>query len=488
MTDKDIFDLMQESGGMLEALQKLRPGAWALLHGWRMNAGLAPLAGLIHTIIGDTGAYIRYGRHNPQAIFNIDKLIDTAREFDRRGYTTLQDFVEWVKNISRSEQREAAADMNLPGFQGSVSILTVHKAKGLEYPIVFLPGLNQAARSVTIGPNALVSETGSARRVAIKGTENPLYEDMWKGEDGEQEELRREHQRLLYVAMTRSRDHLIMIGTRPNGKTALRQNAWLDYLDKTLLPPMETGGETGTLLVEYSYPEWRPRSIAMAPQAGQYSAAAGQKRIEVNAQTILGNIAPFPRSAALEWKKATDFIEQDREAGLDSIPLQAGPRIVSPLTRGSVLHRCLEEYSQKGSYDVARIIPEYPDIMAFEKEAIHRFIDDAEAVLSAVLANNDLTWIFGQQPHTYSELPFLYKRGNSLISGIIDRVVIKNGKGFVVDYKAILIENEESLGSWIAHYRPQIQVYCEAVKEIFKLESVEGYLLFLDSNRLERTI
>ena len=242
LTDKDLFDLLRQSGDMADALGKLRPDVWELLHRWQKIAGVAPLATLIHTIINDTGAYIRFGGENKQAIFNIDKLLDTAREFDRRGYTTLQDFVEWVRNIRRTEQREATADMNLPGFQGTVSILTVHKAKGLEYPVVFLPGMNQAARSLTIGPEALISETDGAKRIAIKDPDNPVYDDMWKGDNGEQEELRREHQRLLYVAMTRARDHLIMLGTLGTGKTLVKQNTWLDYLHRTvIMPPQERG-------------------------------------------------------------------------------------------------------------------------------------------------------------------------------------------------------------------------------------------------------
>jgi ATP-dependent exoDNAse (exonuclease V) beta subunit len=57
----------------------------------------------------------------------------------------------------------------------------------------------------------------------------------------------------------------------------------------------------------------------------------------------------------------------------------------------------------------------------------------------------------------------------------------------VIDYKSILIENAEALASWQNHYRPQIEIYCEAIKDIFQLERVEGHLLFLDSNRLELT-
>jgi ATP-dependent exoDNAse (exonuclease V) beta subunit len=54
----------------------------------------------------------------------------------------------------------------------------------------------------------------------------------------------------------------------------------------------------------------------------------------------------------------------------------------------------------------------------------------------------------------------------------------------VDDYKTKTIENDEALQSRIDHYRPQVRIYCEAVKEMFRLEAVEGYLLFVDSTRL----
>ncbi|MCK9419232.1 MAG: UvrD-helicase domain-containing protein [Nitrospirae bacterium] len=491
-TDKDIFDLMQHQGDMADALRTLKPGAWELLHRWQQLAGVAPLASLIHMIVNESGAYVRFGRRNPQAVFNIDKLLDTAREFDRRGYTTLQDFVEWVRNIRRTEQREAAADMNLPGFQGSVGILTVHKAKGLEFPIVFLPGMNQAARSLTIGPEALISETGGMPRIAIKDPDNPVYDDMWKGDSGEQEELRREHQRLLYVAMTRARDHLIMLGTLGAGKTPIKQNTWLDYLYITAPQPLFEAPITdpaGTRCYSYPSSAGEPSMTEKPPSARFFKRNADQAvTTQIEVQQVLDNISPLPRSEALEWKRATDFIERKMEDATGAPALSGETRDVSPLTRGSVLHRCLEEHSKAGVYDIDRITAEYPEIMTLGHDAQNNFKLNVGSILGSILENRDRAWIFERRDKSYSELPFLYKKGHSLVSGIIDRVVIRDGKGSVIDYKSILIENDGALRSWKDHYRPQIKIYCEAVKEIFKLERVEGYLLFLDSNRLELVV
>jgi hypothetical protein len=57
----------------------------------------------------------------------------------------------------------------------------------------------------------------------------------------------------------------------------------------------------------------------------------------------------------------------------------------------------------------------------------------------------------------------------------------------MVDGKSIDVENDEALQSWMDHYRPQIRIYCEAAKELFGLDAVEGYLLFVDSRRLVLT-
>jgi ATP-dependent helicase/nuclease subunit A len=498
LTDREIFNLMQQTGDMLGSLRTLRPDVWKLLHQWQMNAGVAPLAVLLHTIINESGAYVRFGRNNPQAVFNLDKLLDTAREFDCRGYTTLQDFVEWVRNLRRTEQREATADMNLPGSRGFVSIMTVHKAKGLEYPVVFLPGMNQAARSLTIGPRALISETDGVKRIAIKDSDNPVYDDLWKGDCGEQEELKWEHQRLLYVAMTRARDHLIMLGTLGTTKNPVKQNTWLDYIHTMAPQPLfEAPIEDPAGTHVYSFPGLSGESNVTAasrekphPKFAKEDNDKGESGVseKIDVQTILENIAPFPRSEALQWKSATDFIKKTGGPAIESLPAPFEARTVSPVTRGNVLHRCLEEYTKNGEYDLDSILGEHTEILMLGKDALLNFKGGIISVLDRVLNDTGLAWVFARHANAYTELPFLYRKGDSLISGVMDRVVIQDGSGIVIDYKAIIVENDEALSSWKKHYKPQIAIYCEAMKETFRLEHVAGYLLFLDSSRLDRVM
>lgn len=471
LSDAELYELTRTGVPMLDALEQTRPDAAALLRAWIGLAGLVPLAALIHRIVADTAAYVRFGRRNAQALFNIDKLLDTAREFDRRGYTTLQDFVEWIKNIRAAEQREPTADMNLPGFAGAVSIMTVHKAKGLEYPVVFLPGMNQQPKSAAAGPQVLV-ESDDVVRMAKKDAANPLYQEMW---EREKEELRREHQRLLYVAMTRARDHLVMIGALSDGASPVKQNTWLDCMHRTAPKPLfdNVADQPGARV--YSL----PRALASAERAPEERRPAAER---IAVKELLENLAPVAPSQTAEWKRATDFV--DRELPFEPPLPPSAETSVSPLVRGSVLHRCLEEYAKQGAFDLGRVIASFPGLPLPDSRAALRFRADAQGVLDAVLADRELAWIFARAPGAYAELPFLYKKGNSFISGVIDRMVIKDNKGFVVDYKAILVENDEALKAWVGHYRPQLRIYCEAVKDIFGLSAVEGSILFLDGVRL----
>ena len=484
LTDRDIFDLLRDGANIVDSLKQRRPEEWKRLRDWMDLASLVPLSDLLHRMVNETGAYVRFGRKNPQAIFNIDKLLDTAREFDRRGYTTLQDFVEWVRNISQTEQREATADMNLPGFEGSVSIMTVHKAKGLEYPIVFLPGMNQQPRSLSSGPPAIIEDVNSRVRMAIKDAGSPVYDELWAREH---DELLREHQRLLYVAMTRARDHLFMIGALTGGRTPIKQNTWLSYLhESAMMPLFEKPPVTGPGLTVYVYPaDVSIRAKSEIPSDVRNDRHGESAAAERDMKLVLDNLSPVPRSETPAWKTATDYIHQEKEEAVEKLFLRSGARAVSPLTRGSVLHRCLEEFTKAGAYDLNRIITEYPDVLALGDDAKQPFVDDAASVLNAVLNKEEFRWIFERRPGAYSELPFLYRKGHALVSGKIDRVVIMDNKGYVIDYKAILIENDDDLKSWQDHYRPQLEIYCDAVKDIFALQKVEGYLLFLDSTRLE---
>ncbi len=479
LSEPELYELFAPGRDTLALLARRAPRVHALLEDWSRYAGTEPLAGLIHRIVLDAGAYVSFGRRNAQAVFNLDKLLDTAREFDRRGYTTLQDFVEWVKSIREAEQREATADMNLPGFEGAVSIMTVHKAKGLEFPLLFLPGMNQQPRSVSHGPALLVASDPTVR-LAVKAA-GGVYGELW---ETEQEELRREHQRLLYVAMTRARDRLVMIATLEEGTKPVREHSWLSFLRRAVPAEPET---TASGVLRSSYPAWNREPTTIDPAVRTAGSDEGSLERIADPGSLTGQLGPLPASAGPAWKKATDFIGQEKEWFAEH-PAPRQPGGISPLTRGTFLHRCLELHTTCGAADPAVVAQEFPEIDGLEQTHREAFLEQTSALLAAVTGTPELGWIFEQTPQSYSELPFLARKGSDIVSGVIDRLVVRNGIVHVIDYKSIALHDDEDLAAWKDHYLPQLRIYCEAAKELFGIADVQGHLLFLDSIRLERAV
>lgn len=477
LSDGDLFRLQQEGRDLFEGLMKERNDLARMFEGWIKDSGLMPVSILIRRIISDTAAYVHFGRlFGAQAIFNIDKLLDTAREFDSRGYTTIHDFAKWVKDIRRTEEQEATADVTLPEYKGSVVITTVHKSKGLEFPVVFLPGMNQTTRALTQGPEAIIETTDHNVSIALRNNDSLLYNSMW---EREKQELLRENQRLLYVAMTRARDHLIMIGALgDNHNVAIKKNSWLYFMhEASPMPLFEKKTAPAPKITLYSWPE-------ELPKAGQAPTSAKPIR-DIDPIEIVANLSPVAPGRSLEWLRAVDLIKEPAE---DELAFITQTEAVFSTIRGSLMHRCLEELTRRGSYDIRSIAHEFPQLLSFDKKTRDNLINNAEAVLISVIGNPVFSWIFDKARQGYFELPFVHKKGDTIISGVIDRLIIEENRGFVIDYKAIAPATDEEVLFWKRHYLPQIRIYCEAVKEIFRLDRVEGFLLFLDSSRLESLV
>ena len=135
-------------------------------------------------------------------------IVESARAFSEAGGDSLRGFIEWVDR-QMAEQARITETPVPEDDEDAVRVMTVHGAKGLEFPIVILTGLNSANRS-TAGSVLFDRETGGVQvRMGTSAgyfmTEH--YEEL---RESESEMERDEAVRLLYVAATRARDHLIL--------------------------------------------------------------------------------------------------------------------------------------------------------------------------------------------------------------------------------------------------------------------------------------
>jgi len=194
----------------LDALEGRVPEALRHLRGWHDDRGDDPLASLVDGFINDRRV-VEVGlldSGNRNAFRRARFLIEQARAFEAAGPETLRAFVEWLERRAGDAiyDHEGAA---LDDDEDAVRVLTIHAAKGLEFPIVFLAGLGVAPRNQ---PGILGLDRGDGRiavqagRVSIRFALGPVNEVM----QNEKLHETSERDRLLYVGATRARDHLIV--------------------------------------------------------------------------------------------------------------------------------------------------------------------------------------------------------------------------------------------------------------------------------------
>lgn len=194
--------------------QKLR-GFFATLLAIRGRIVDTPIHELIGQILDLTG-YGDFARAMPagqQRLANLDMLIEKAVEFEKTSYHGLFNFIRYIEQIRKYEVDYG--EVNIFGEAAdTVRIMTIHKSKGLEFPIVFVAGMGRAFNFMdTYGSIVLHSEYGIGLDITDKEKrtrQTTVYKQLIQ--DRLKSEMLAEELRVLYVALTRAKEKLILSG------------------------------------------------------------------------------------------------------------------------------------------------------------------------------------------------------------------------------------------------------------------------------------
>lgn len=184
------------------------------LNGLRKKISYGTVAELIQDIYDQTGIYekIRMGKEGAQRTANMDSLMELAREFDQTTYHGLYQFVRYINRIR--EQKEEMGEVNLAGEEENVvRIMTIHKSKGLEFPVVFVAGMGKQLARANHSFLTILPKMGISSKIADNETrtvKDTVYRKVLQRQN-DLDDLG-EDMRVLYVAMTRAKEKLILIG------------------------------------------------------------------------------------------------------------------------------------------------------------------------------------------------------------------------------------------------------------------------------------
>jgi ATP-dependent helicase/nuclease subunit A len=195
---REMALLDAEDRRVLELLRSIVPA-------WLADVDHATPAQLLDRVLRDTAyAYERRGPRRVQARENLKKLRALIRRAQNRGYATLSRIADHLERLALGDESNAAIDA-----VDAVSLMTVHAAKGLEFPIVFVVNMGRGTGGVR--PPIRVAQVGPDASVAIADYQSEADEDALARE-------REESKRLLYVALTRARERLYLSGTVQAGR------------------------------------------------------------------------------------------------------------------------------------------------------------------------------------------------------------------------------------------------------------------------------
>jgi ATP-dependent helicase/nuclease subunit A len=470
------------------------------LPAWSRRKDQMGLASLVDAVVFDSGyaaaAVARFG--GARAYANLRQMAELARRFEHEGLASLGDYIDYVTDFMQSEMRQEQASIDAPEdgqVGGSVRIMTIHKAKGLEFPIVAIPDLGYASR----GPRAdyfIHPATGLAARLRDEEGKATMSCALVLARREDKRAEADEAIRLLYVAMTRAKDYAIFTSHQPHN--SMQNPTWQDVLATGLRAGMEEGSRVATLPGGCTV---RVSACVPGRDSGRHGRrrvgprdvfAAGRVRWDVvrsraegaprgRLEEVLAQVSPpeapprppqrvaataldvYRRCPTEYWWTHVLGVEEPEPKDATAGAPEGGGLPLSPRERGLIYHRALELAASPIPQDIRSAVEEairradYGTGAGHDRLALH-----VTKAVSRFWAS-ELGRRLASANATYRELPMLLQFGETEIRGVID-LVFENPDGTweLADYKSHL-PPDETEGLSADAYRLQLGLYATAV-------------------------
>ncbi|WGM45796.1 ATP-dependent helicase/nuclease subunit A [Brevundimonas sp. NIBR10] len=419
-------------------------------------------AGVLNRI-DDTGVSGRarvLGRLGREAEEALDETLNQVLAAEQRGATDLETCLSMLEAAHVEVKRE------LEGARGEVRVMTVHGAKGLEAPIVILPDTTAVAKAQ--GPTLMAVEQadGSEAWLMCPGSEKEDCDASTLARTARQDRVNAETLRLLYVALTRARDRIVILGRgSAKSKQGYNDGSWWDVLTETFgrLDPRDIGD--GRLRIG-------PDPVVLGAKT------AGGPGASVTVPDWARQPAtPAPGFRIAAPSRMDEALRIPAPSPLAVSATGAG-KPLGRFRRGDLIHRLLERLPEIAAED-------RPDA-AVRILARERDLDEAQrtemiAAAFGVLDDARFAPVFG--PGSRAEVALTGSApglpGGVSISGRIDRLVVTPDRVLVVDYKSNR-PAPPTIAAADPSYVLQLAVYVAVLKRLYPDRAVEAALVWTD--------
>ncbi len=487
---------------------------------WREEERYLPLNEFIWKIYQETD-YYNYVRLMPNGEVrkaNLKMLFDRAKEYEKISFKGLFNFIRYLEKIKNNNSDLSSAKV-IGENEDVVRIMSIHKSKGLEFPVAIISRTDKKFNQKDLTDSILMHQdigfgmqyinydrqieytTAAKEAIKIKIKEESIAEEM----------------RILYVALTRAKEKLIITGVENDLEKSLEQK-------RELLENYEKeNGKINHLILkkDLSYLGWLElvylnhediESYMILNKISKKDILNNEEKIEEKEiRNIPENEEEIEKvNKILNWKykyqdmtniqskmSVTKIKELKSRNKLELEPIEKKPKFMeekkelSSAEKGTLVHLILQKLDFKKEYTKEQVEQFIQSL--YEKEIINKL--QKEAVNSEKIYKT-LTSEFFKKIQTakqiYKEVPFytyintkeIYNTKNEeniLVQGIIDLYYITNEDEIIlVDYKTDYVKNEEEL---IEKYKIQLEIYRKALEESLNKKIKETYIYSIYLNK-----
>lgn len=479
LSDDSLMELaIGRSGPLWETLRSRaeeRPdwrAAWAFFSALLSRVDYVSPFALFAEALGPLGARARlYARLGAEAAEPVDELLNAALTYGQTHPASLQGFLHWLRRSGAEVKREAE------GAGSLVRVMTVHGAKGLQAPLVILPD----ATSLPPDEGSILWATDPATRREV-----PIWSPRKELRSSAAQRMRdqaaarrmQEHNRLLYVALTRAEDRLLVCGWQT--RKGLDDACWYRLVER---------GFDALPAERWTFEAWNG-------ELRRYVAEQQARPDQPGAEGAVHRCTELPAwiGRAPEWRAAAPPVERSRPERLapsrpENAELGPVPAAASPLAareaasnrfrRGKLLHALLQHLpdvppEKRGAAAQSWLNRPGNGLSPMEAGEL------ASEVL-AILDHPELRPLFG--PGSRAEVPLTGLVGEKVVGGLIDRLVVSDDRVLIADFKTnrrppVRVEDTPVL------YLRQMAAYRSVLRGIFPGRAIICALIWTHAPRI----
>ncbi len=462
MSDEDLMQIAQQTETTwheklhacgLSGQNQLAMQAYEQLQQWRNMANTLPVHDLLDQIYFQTNLLERYSssiaknpdtdhEHASDVLENLTTLLQLSLDLDAGRYSSIQSFLHALQQPNASNTFAKSLQKS---SHDAVQIMTIHSAKGLEAPVVFLIDTGpQQAKSRTY--QTIInwpSQADKPEQFLILGKKSEVDADTQKVIEQQDNKEQLEELNLLYVALTRAKQYLFISGsaTRNNSK-----NSWHAIITASL------GEEFGdqTWLSSYGIPP-------------SIKEAAEEKQME-------------PIISGFDLSKPFDTNENEEKeiqtSGEDETQDEALAKY------GTLIHKIFELIDLENQQDESdlKVAIEFELDIHLEEQEFNKALLEVKNCLQ----NPDLANMFSPKAgaEIIKEVPISFIHNNKTHNRIIDHLIIDETSAWIIDYKTTRDVSKENMQQSAEKYLKQINSYCHAVNKLYPNKTIRASILF----------